>query len=109
MKPAKKPVIARVIYGVLLCLLVLLQFRLWVAEDGFGGMTRLLKQVALQRSENAELELRNERLDAEVTDLKRGYEAVEERARSDLGLIGPGESFYVFGDSEPADGVAASN
>ena len=40
------------------------------------------------------------RLDAEVRDLKRGFAAVEERARSDLGLISPGESFYVFGDPE---------
>ena len=66
-------------------------------------MSRLRGQVALQQNENHELEARNARLDAEVKDLTRGFAAVEERARSDLGLIAPDESFYVFGGAESQD------
>jgi cell division protein FtsB len=86
--------------GALLCLFAVLQVRLWVSEDGFREMSRLHNQVALQQNENRELAARNARLDAEVKDLTRGFAAVEERARSDLGLVAPEESFYVFGDAE---------
>jgi cell division protein FtsB len=96
-----KPVFVISFFGVLLCLFVLLQVRLWVSEDGYREMSRLRSQVELQRDENRKLAERNARLDAEVKDLKRGFAAVEERARSDLGLIAPEESFYVFGDAEP--------
>jgi cell division protein FtsB len=100
-----KPAIVKAFFGVLLGLLLLLQVRLWVSEDGFGEMSRLRSQVVLQRHENEELALRNQRLDAEVVDLKGGFAAVEERARADLGLIEPEESFYMFGDSGLAGGV----
>lgn len=65
-------------------------------------------QVELQAHENEELAERNERLAAEVVDLQLGVGAVEERARSDLGLIGQDETFYVFsdepdGEDEPAE------
>lgn len=100
-----KPATVKAFFGVLLGLLLLLQVRLWVSEDGFGEMSRLRSQVVLQRHENEELARRNQRLDAEVVDLKGGFAAVEERARADLGLIGPEESFYMFGDSGLAGGV----
>lgn len=109
MKISAQPVAVKLIFGGLLCLLVLLQVRLWVSEDGFGEMTRLRRQVAFQQQENKGLIERNERLDAEVKDLKSGFAAVEERARSDLGLILPEESFYVFGDSDPRDGAVRSD
>lgn len=96
MKISEKPVIVRISFAVLLCLLAVLQVRLWVSEDGFAEMSRLRQQVAFQRNENEQLEERNDRLEAEVDDLKKGFGAVEERARSDLGLISPDESFYVF-------------
>ena len=105
MKPERKPVIVKVFFGVLLCILILLQVRIWVSEDGFGEVSRLRSQVELQKHESEQLAQRNKRLDAEVKDLKRGSGAVEEIARSDLGLIAPGESFYVFGESETADAV----
>lgn len=109
MKSPAKPAFGIVFFGALLCLFVLLQVRLWVSEDGFREMSRLRSQVALQQNENHELEVRNARLDAEVKDLTRGFAAVEERARSDLGLIGPEESFYVFGDAEPQDIVVETD
>ncbi len=58
------------------------------------GVHRLEAAVALQREENARLEIRNRRLAAEVLDLKEGLEAVEERARTNLGMIGQDEIFY---------------
>ncbi len=58
------------------------------------GVHRLEAAVALQRAENARLEIRNRRLAAEVLDLKEGLEAVEERARTNLGMIGQDEIFY---------------
>jgi cell division protein FtsB len=97
-----KPVFFKILFGVLLGLLLVLQVRLWISADGASEMSRLRAQVALQSHENEEMALRNDRLDAEVKDLKRGFAAVEERARSELGLIAPEESFYLFGDYEPA-------
>jgi cell division protein FtsB len=85
----------RMLAGVLIVLLGALQLRLWVSEDGFSGVARLDHQVAAQRAENARLAERNSRLEAEVTDLREGFSALEERARADLGLVGPNESFYI--------------
>lgn len=79
---------------VLLAVLVLLQFRLWLSDDGVREVNRLEDAVAGQQQENATLRARNDRLAAEVKDLKEGMTAVEERARSDLGMVGANESFY---------------
>ena len=85
----------------LVVLLALLQLRLWVSEDGFRGVAQLRGQVGAQRSENRELADRNRRLEAEVADLRQGFSALEERARSDLGLIGSNESFFIYAGPEP--------
>ncbi len=87
---------------VLAAMLVLLQFKLWVSDDGFAEVRRLRDQVAYQSAENARLAERNKRLDAEVGDLRQGFSALEERARSDLGLIAPKETFYIMGDDPSA-------
>lgn len=102
MTEARRPVLLRIMLIVLGVFLILLQARLWVSEDGFVGMQRLGQRVDLQRAENAELAERNERLHAEVRDLKSGFSAVEERARADLGLIAPNEVFYVVSDQPDA-------
>jgi cell division protein FtsB len=86
----------KLVVAVLVVLLGLLQLRLWVSEDGFRGVAQLRGQVAAQRGENRRLAERNRRLDAEVADLRQGFSALEERARSDLGLIGPNESFFII-------------
>ncbi len=86
----------RLVAAALVVVLGLLQLRLWVSEDGFRGVTQLRGQVAAQRGENRRLAERNRRLEAEVADLRQGFSALEERARSDLGLIGPNESFFIF-------------
>ncbi len=83
--------LAIVILGLLL---VALQYRLWLSEDGFRSVWSLERAVAEQEDENAALALRNDELEAEVKDLKQGLGAVEEIARNDLGMIVDGETFY---------------
>ena len=73
---------------------LLLQAQLWLSDDGYRKTVKLRGAVAEQRSLNEELVRRNAALDAEVVNLKQGREAAEERARTDLGLIGESETFY---------------
>jgi cell division protein FtsB len=82
--------------------LILLQYRIWVSDDGMRGVTRLQHAVAAQQKLNGTLTERNSRLAAEVQDLKSGTAAIEERARSDLGMIGPNETFYQVVEPAPA-------
>jgi cell division protein FtsB len=78
----------------LLLLLVFLQYRLWLGEGGMREVAQLRGEITAQREENALLRERNRTLAAEVQDLKKGTTAIEERARTDLGMIGQGETFY---------------
>jgi cell division protein FtsB len=71
-----------------------MQVELWFSDDGYRKTRDLRQAVAEQRGENEELRGRNAALDAEVINLKNGLEAAEERARTDLGLIGESETFY---------------
>src|SRR5262245_3689387 len=73
---------------------LLLQYRLWVSANGVREVGRLEQAVAAQRAENERLASRNAQLAAEVRDLKKGVTALEERARSDLGMIASNETFY---------------
>ena len=95
---------SRLLALVLLAVLILLQMKLWVGEGGWRQVEKLDASVAQQKNENAKLEQRNDALEAEVDDLKRGRAAVEERARAELGMIKPGETFYrvVDPDAVPA-------
>ncbi len=87
---------------ILLILLVALQVQLWTGHGGLRDLWRLQQNVAEQKKNNEALKTRNETLSAEVEDLKHGNEAIEERARSELGLLKPGETFIEV--VEPADG-----
>lgn len=78
----------------LLTLGVVLQIRLWSGAGGMPEVWRLQERVADQRAENDALARRNQALAADVADLKDGREAVEERARAELGMTRPGEVFY---------------
>lgn len=73
---------------------VLMQVELWFSEDSYRKTRQLREAVAAQRAENERLRDRNAALNAEVLNLKNGLEAAEERARTDLGLIGENETFY---------------
>ena len=88
----------------LVVLLVLLQYRLWVGDGSLAEVWDLYQQVELQRTENERLSERNQALEAEVKDLKQGLEAIEERAREELGMIRDGETFYqIIEDPATAD------
>ena len=78
----------------LLAVVMALQYRLWMSDDGVRELTRLTAAVEAQKAENADLEARNQQMVAEVSDLKAGMAAIEERARSELGMIGRNETFY---------------
>ena len=71
-----------------------LQGQLWFADDGYRKTMKLRAAVAEQRADNEVLRIRNQALDAEVINLKQGRDAAEERARTDLGMIGESETFY---------------
>lgn len=82
---------------------ILLQYRVWFSEDGVREVTRLSHAVAAQRTENEQLGERNKQLAAEVRDLKTGMDALEERARSDLGMIAQHETFYQVVPPRPGE------
>ena len=82
--------------------IVLLQYRIWFSEDGVRQVTRLRQAVAAQNTENGQLAERNRQLAAEVRDLKTGLDALEERARSDLGMIARNETFYQVVPASPS-------
>ncbi|MDJ0657283.1 MAG: cell division protein FtsB [Xanthomonadales bacterium] len=84
----------KVVHILLISLLVLLQFQLWFGTGGLRETWQLEAAVAAQSEENEQLLERNKALQAQVEDLKTGLEAVEELARSELGLVSPDEEFY---------------
>ncbi len=86
---------------VLVALIILLQYPLWFGKGGWLRVRELERQVAAQREINQQLESRNAGLDAEVRDLKTGFEAIEERARFELGLIKDGEVFVQIPQKQP--------
>ena len=81
-------------------LFLVLQFRLWFGDGGLIEVDRLQQTVAIQKSQNTALKERNLTLEAEVKDLQQGVAAIEERARSDLGMIKEGETFYQTVEEE---------
>ena len=84
----------KILAGILGALIVAIQLPLWLGKGGWLRVWELDQQVALQRAHNARLEARNAGIAAEVRDLKQGLEAVEERARYELGLVRPDEVFF---------------
>ena len=84
----------RTLILVLLLVLILLQALLWFGAGGYRDAERLEQRVEEQRQENMALDQRNRELQAEVEDLRERLEAIEERARAELGLIGEDEEFY---------------
>lgn len=78
----------------LVVILVLLQGKLWIGNGSFAEVYRLNQTITAQERENASFEERNLALEAEVTDLSHGMDAIEERARSELGMIKNNETFF---------------
>jgi cell division protein FtsB len=84
----------KILAFILGALIVAIQLPLWLGKGGWLRVWELDQQVAAQRAQNARLEARNAAIAAEVRDLKQGLEAVEERARYELGLVRPDEVFF---------------
>jgi len=84
----------RVFTVILLILLVLLQYRLWLGKNSVSDYLTLKENLVRQQSANAELQQRNKLLFADTDDLKLGLEAIEERARNELGMIKENEMFF---------------
>ncbi|MEK1943396.1 MAG: cell division protein FtsB [Pseudomonas sp.] len=86
------------LFVVLILVLAGLQYRLWVGEGSFAQVTDLQRQIAEQKGENENLLERNRILEAEVSELKKGMETVEERARHELGMVKEGETLYQLNE-----------
>ena len=90
---------------ILLVVLIALQTKMWFGEGGYRDVKRLAERVEEQARENETLAQRNRELQAEVEDLRQGLQAVEERARSELGMVKDSERFYqvVPGEKTPEE------
>lgn len=88
----------KTIIAALVVLFVLLQYKLWFGEGSMMEVWKLDRAIAAQGAENAQLLERNQALTAEVADLKEGVDAIEERARRELGMIKKGETFFQVVD-----------
>lgn len=92
----------------LAALLLLLQYSLWFGRGGMRDVASLRDQIAAQEAENAKLDARNNALLAEVMDLKQGLDAIEEIARSEMGMVRQGEVFFQVLEG-PAPAAARPN
>ncbi len=94
------------IIAILIILLVLLQYKIWLGDGGIPKILQLQEEVDTVQAQVDKLKDRNQALDAEVQDLKKGLDAIEERARSDLGMIGQDEVYYQVIDKKSATDLA---
>lgn len=94
----------KIVIYILLGILIGLQYPLWLGDGGALSLWKLKREIAAQAGENARLHERNRALEAEVRDLKEGYEALEERARAELGMVRRGETFYQMIENGPGTG-----
>jgi len=86
--------LVKILVAVLVVLLLLLQFKLWFGDGNLQEVWHLQDAIENQKFDNARLKHRNDALEAEVDDLKKGLDAIEERARKELGMVKKGETFY---------------
>jgi cell division protein FtsB len=98
----------RILALVLVALIVALQYPLWLGKGGWLKVREMDHQLQAQREDNAKLKARNDALDADVRDLKTGHEAIEERARSELGMVRGDEVMFQLqpAGSRPAKAAA---
>jgi cell division protein FtsB len=93
----------RLLTLILVILIAALQYPLWLGKGSWLRVWDLSRQIEKQQEANTKLKARNDSLDAEVRDLKQGYAAIEERARSELGMIKRDEVFYQVMDGGVAE------
>ena len=81
---------------ILIVFFLIIQFDIWVKDDGLNRVKELQEMIDSQSEENQRLKLRNQQLEREIDELKSGTESIEEKARTDLGMIKEGEEFYLI-------------
>ncbi len=91
----------KLVIGLLFVMLLVLQYRLWVGDGSLAETHSLSMKVAEQKEKNRLMQLDNNQLAAEVKALKNGLDEVEARAREELGMVKPGETFYLVVDESP--------
>ncbi len=89
----------KLLLGALLVVIAWLQYEFWLGEDGYGALRARQAEAVEQRALIAELREGNRQLEIEALDLKEGTEAIEERARLELGMIKEGETFHIIVDA----------
>lgn len=98
----------KVLFAILLIMFLSLQYRLWFGEGSAQEVWRLNQESKKANAELLELRSRNQALEAEVADLKSGLDAIEERARSELGMMDDDETFYQFVRERRASGTVTT-
>ena len=86
----------RLVILILIFFFLMIQFDIWIKDDGFYRVQELEGLIEDQLEENQKLKIQNEQLEREIEDLKSGTESIEEKARTDLGMIKDGEEFYLI-------------
>ena len=86
----------RFFIAILIVFFLIIQFDIWVKDDGLNRVKELQQMINSQSEENQSLKLRNQQLEREIEELKSGTESIEEKARTDLGMIKEGEEFYLI-------------
>jgi cell division protein FtsB len=94
----------RYLVAILFILLLILQYDLWVGDGSLATVWQLKKSIAAQKEENKQLRARNDELEGEVKDLKTGLDAIEERARSELGMVKEGETYIQVIEDDSDEG-----
>ena len=93
----------RLLIAILIIVFIALQYRLWFGDGSLSEVVQLSRELELQKQRLHELEERNRKLEAQVLDLQNGFDAYEEKARSDLGMIKKEETFFQIVEPDPAD------
>jgi len=86
----------RLVTIILIILFLLLQVDIWIKKDGYKRKVELTEMIELQADTNKEMIIRNKQLQQETIDLRNGTEAIEEKARTEMGMIKEGEEFYLI-------------
>ena len=86
----------RFFIAILIVFFLIIQFDIWVKDDGLNRVKELQQMIDSQSEENQRLKLRNQQLEREIEELKSGTESIEEKARTELGMIKEGEEFYLI-------------
>ena len=86
----------RFFIAILIVFFLIIQFDIWVKDDGLNRVKELQEMIDSQSEKNQRLKLRNQQLEREIEELKSGTESIEEKARTDLGMIKEGEEFYLI-------------